>query len=226
MQVGSRPSDTAPRRQERGRRRIEAILDAAEDVFAEVGYEAATTNLIASRAGISPGSLYQYFASKQAIAESLAGRCLAQLAETQAGVFDDDLATISLDELVDRVIDPMLAFNLAHPGAKALLVGGGLSPELTASTQRLHNALCGQTEVLIGMRTPGLSPKDRALMATVTIQIYAAVLPAILAATPRERPRLIRELKTALVGYWTSVETAAARSPAATASSSSPTSRR
>lgn len=226
MQVGSRPSDTAPRRQERGRRRIEAILDAAEDVFAEAGYEAATTNLIASRAGISPGSLYQYFASKQAIAESLAGRCLAQLAETQVGVFDDDLATISLDELVDRVIDPMLAFNLAHPGAKALLVGGGLSPELTASTQRLHNALCGQTEVLIGMRTPGLSPKDRALMAIVTIQIYAAVLPAILAATPRERPRLIRELKTALVGYWTSVETAAARSAAPTASSSSPASRR
>ena len=63
-------------------------------------------------------------------------------------------------------------------------------------------------------------------MATVTIQIYAAVLPAILAATPRERPRLIRELKTALVGYWTSVETAAALSAAPTASSSSPTSRR
>jgi hypothetical protein len=55
------------------------------------------------------------------------------------------------------------------------------------------------------------------LMATVTIQIYAAVLPAILAATPRQRPRLIRELKTALVGYWTGVETAAARSSATTA---------
>ena len=63
-------------------------------------------------------------------------------------------------------------------------------------------------------------------MATVTIQIYAAVLPAILAATPRERPRLIRELKTALVGYWTSVETAAGRSAAPTTSSSSPASRR
>ena len=48
----------AARRQERGVRRAEAVLDAAEQVFAELGYDQTTTAAVASRAGISPGSLY------------------------------------------------------------------------------------------------------------------------------------------------------------------------
>src|SRR5713101_6888339 len=46
------------RRQDRGVRRIEAVLDAAEAVFAEAGYEGATASAIATRARISQGSLY------------------------------------------------------------------------------------------------------------------------------------------------------------------------
>src|SRR5207245_6697690 len=65
----------AARRQERGVRRAEAVLDAAEQVFAEVGYDQATTAAVASRAGISPGSRYQFFPNKQAIAQALGLRC-------------------------------------------------------------------------------------------------------------------------------------------------------
>ena len=59
-------------RQERGRRRIEGILEAAARVFAEVGYEAATTNAIAREARTSIGSLYQFFPNKGAVLEALA----------------------------------------------------------------------------------------------------------------------------------------------------------
>src|SRR5262252_3918482 len=62
------------RRQARGQRRIDLLLDVAALVFAEVGFEAATTNVIAARAGISPGSLYRFFPNKDAIAEALADR--------------------------------------------------------------------------------------------------------------------------------------------------------
>ncbi|OWY61551.1 hypothetical protein B7486_63205, partial [cyanobacterium TDX16] len=77
IQTGDRVSTQTrptPKRQERGLKRIALILDTAERVFTEVGYDAATTNLIASEAGISPGSLYQFFANKEAIAEALAAR--------------------------------------------------------------------------------------------------------------------------------------------------------
>lgn len=60
--------------QARGQQRVEAILAAAEVELAEVGYEAATTNQIAVRAGIPIGSLYQFFPNKQAIMQELARR--------------------------------------------------------------------------------------------------------------------------------------------------------
>ncbi|BDB42862.1 putative transcriptional regulator, TetR family protein [Mycobacterium kiyosense] len=47
------------------------ILDAAAQVFAEYGYSAGTTNRIAERAGMSIGSLYQYFPNKDAVLRAL-----------------------------------------------------------------------------------------------------------------------------------------------------------
>ena len=61
-------------RQVRGQQRVEAILAAAEGVMAEVGFEASTTNQIAARAGVPIGSLYQFFANKNAIVEEMARR--------------------------------------------------------------------------------------------------------------------------------------------------------
>jgi AcrR family transcriptional regulator len=63
-----------PRRQpsqQRARMTVEAILQAARAVIVERGYAAATTNYIAQAAGVSVGSLYQYFPRKEAIAAAM-----------------------------------------------------------------------------------------------------------------------------------------------------------
>jgi AcrR family transcriptional regulator len=65
---------TEPRRQERGKQRMESLMRAAEEVFSEVGFERATTNLIAARASVSPGTLYQFYPNKEAMAEALAAK--------------------------------------------------------------------------------------------------------------------------------------------------------
>ena len=88
---------TAPRRrQERGRRRMEQVLDVAAAVFAEVGYDRATTNAIAARAGMSPGSLYQFFANKEVIAEALVRRYAQQLRATHHAAFDPGTVDLTL----------------------------------------------------------------------------------------------------------------------------------
>ncbi len=58
-------------RQERAKETVSVILEAAAEVFAEKGYAGATTNKIAHRAGVSIGSLYQYFPNKDAILAGL-----------------------------------------------------------------------------------------------------------------------------------------------------------
>ncbi len=193
----------SPKRQRRGLRRIESILDAAEEVIAEQGYDATTTNQVAARAGISPGSLYQYFVNKAAIVEALSRRYLSHLTEqSEGGVFVSGLGDLPHWELVNRVVDPLLAFNLAHPAATSLLAGVDLSPELAASTRELHTALCDSVEILIGELAPARSAAERQLAATMSIQIFASTLPAVMAASPRVRPLVVRELKAALGGYW------------------------
>lgn len=58
-------------RQERARFTVAAILQAAASVIDDVGWARASTNRIAEKAGVSIGSLYQYFPNKEAILESL-----------------------------------------------------------------------------------------------------------------------------------------------------------
>lgn len=205
----SMSTTAAPRRQERGLKRMALILDTAEQVFTEVGYDAATTNLIAAEAGISPGSLYQFFANKEAIAEGLAARYVALMAEAQGVALDRSVVALPLAEMVDRIVDPMLAFNLEHPAAKALLNGADLAPALAQATEQMHDAILQRTEDLVGARLPHLEPAARTRVAIVSVQIYKALLPTVLDAAPRQRGAYVQELKAALVGYWTTLEPSA-----------------
>ncbi len=156
------------RRQARGERRMAEILDAAADAFAELGYEKASTNAIAARAGISPGSLYQFFPSKEAVARALADRFVADMRAAHAAAFADaDLAGMDLGELLDRVVDPLVAFNLANPGFKALFARPDMPSALAESSQPIQAAMLGQVESILDARVPGQAPADRARSARV-----------------------------------------------------------
>jgi AcrR family transcriptional regulator len=60
--------------QERSAARVERMLDVCGELIDELGYQATTTTLIAKRAGVSVGSLYQFFPDKQAVVQALAQR--------------------------------------------------------------------------------------------------------------------------------------------------------
>jgi AcrR family transcriptional regulator len=82
MSVNSHPGERAePRKrpaQLRSRRTVDAILDAAARIYGERGYAATTTNHVAEEAGVSIGSLYQYFPNKDSLLVALEERHLAQ----------------------------------------------------------------------------------------------------------------------------------------------------
>jgi AcrR family transcriptional regulator len=65
---------------------VEAILDATIQVLLNVGKEKLTTTKVALRAGVSVGTLYQYFPNKSALLQAALKRHLAEVAETIEGV--------------------------------------------------------------------------------------------------------------------------------------------
>ena len=89
-------------RQSRSQQTVDLILDAAGDLFASVGYEAATTNAIAEKAGISIGSLYRYYPDKDAILKELAERYYREQRELFEKVFVPDARYLPPAIMLDR----------------------------------------------------------------------------------------------------------------------------
>ncbi|MEV4063080.1 TetR/AcrR family transcriptional regulator [Nonomuraea dietziae] len=187
-------SDRPVRRQARGLRRMAEILDAAELVIAEVGYPDLTTNQVATRAGMSPGSLYQFFRNKDEILDGLVARYTDERREFWAERMASVTPDIPLEALVDSFVDESVAFKGSSPAYWALLYGSATGDRLAEASQRLHAAIAEQVAEMLVRRSPALD-KDRALlMGTMAVSMVKAVI-------PQNSPELVEELKVMLVGY-------------------------
>ncbi|MFC4563886.1 TetR/AcrR family transcriptional regulator [Nocardiopsis mangrovi] len=189
------------RRQERGRRRMAEILDAAEGVIAENGFEDATTNAIAARAGVSPGSLYQFFRNKDEILDALVPRFVQRSHGFWDAQLTEDVARLPLPDLIDRVVDAMAAFKADSPAYWVLFHGSPTSPRLARAAQELNGGIADRLRALFARRVPGLPEERLDLLAKVAIAITRGVFPMIMAAGGDDRRRVLAELKGLLLGY-------------------------
>ena len=96
---------------------METLLDATARVLAREGYDRASTNRIAAKAGVSVGSLYQYFPNKEALVATLVARhnreMLQLLRDALEKVASFDLAT-AMRELVRATVDAHLVDPALH----------------------------------------------------------------------------------------------------------------
>jgi AcrR family transcriptional regulator len=101
---------TEPRkfpRQERSKIAVEAILEATTRILTEEGYDKANTNRIAERAGVSIGSLYQYFPNKESLITALMVKHsneMVALVESKLTDFYDSTLETGISEIVKAVI--------------------------------------------------------------------------------------------------------------------------
>ena len=79
-------------RQRRSKATVEAMLDACAEEVGRLGYHALATHRIAARAGVSVGTLYQYFPNRDAVAGALATRALERLLEAMRRALADCIA--------------------------------------------------------------------------------------------------------------------------------------
>lgn len=119
-----------PNLQRQSDRRAE-ILDAAERCFARAGFHRASMQDICTEAGMSPGNLYRYFASKEALIAGICERNRADAADSfnhvqDAPDFFDALAGLARYHLVDRTDDEVsicaeiMAESRRHPDIRQL----------------------------------------------------------------------------------------------------------
>ncbi|WP_246083411.1 TetR/AcrR family transcriptional regulator [Nonomuraea diastatica] len=189
------------RRQARGLKRMAEILDAAEQVIAEVGYPELTTNQVAARAGMSPGSLYQFFRNKEEILDGLVTRYTDDRQEFWAGRLAAVTPDVPLDVLVGQLVDESVRFKSRSPAYWSLLYGTATGDRLAKAAGRLHDDIARHIASMLRRRSPGLAEERALLMGSMALAMVKAVMPMITSASPERGAELVGELKFALVRY-------------------------
>ena len=85
----------------------EKILEAADDLFGEIGFDAATTRQIADTSGVNKALIHYHFGSKDELFQALLDQYYAKLTGTLAGALTDEG---SVQQRIDRVIDIYVDF--------------------------------------------------------------------------------------------------------------------
>ncbi|CAL9467513.1 hypothetical protein SUDANB15_02746 [Streptomyces sp. enrichment culture] len=189
------------RRQARGERRITQLLEAAASVFCSTGYTAASTNAIAREAGVSPGTLYQFFPNKEAIAIELGSRLMHEMRETYGEALAPIDPTTPLEDAVAAAVDRFIDFNCRHPVFFTLMHGPDIPGRMAEEHDALHATLIARVEALLTPFLPDTPPADVRRTAQVCVGIYKAGLELVLAHEGAEREAYVRELKNVLFRY-------------------------
>jgi AcrR family transcriptional regulator len=197
------PADTAHRarrtpNQARSRALVERVVRAAARVFDERGYTAATTNHVAEAAGVSIGSLYQYFASKDELLVALAERHVDEvLPAVRARLADFDDAELPASAALRMLLDLAVQLNDSSRLHAVLYAEADRTPAIRASLAALDAELVRFVAAQIERAgTGGADPARRARL--VVVAADAALHTVVLRLPPAARPEAVADLADVL----------------------------
>ena len=200
--MGENQERRQARRQKRGVLRVEEILQAAGALFAECGYDNVTTNMIAARAGVSPGSLYQFFPNKEAIAQAFAADATEHLHRVYDALLSSEVMSLPLQGFVDTFVNEIIAFNRNYPGYLALELGSTHSSSLALAIADFQQGVQARLDALLAAYWPDSTPEQRRLPLLVSYRLFLALLPVALSGDEEHRRAIVREMKVVLYRYW------------------------
>lgn len=154
---------------------MSALLEATEIVLAERGFAATTTNHIADEAGVSIGTLYHYFPSKEALIEAVVHRMwVRELAVLEA--HGAALAEGPLDEAIRAIVRDLVAVVAARRDlyrrwyAEASHLG-----RLDEGLEITARAVAG-VQAAFEYRAGGLRPRNLAFAADLVVKMALAMV--------------------------------------------------
>lgn len=185
---------------------MDLILDAAASVFEQRGYTAASTNRIAERAGVSVGSLYEYFPSKESLLAALLDRHLQQgrqVLGTLATGVDERGVLPPLAQLTRRFVDAMIALHEMAPTLhRVIFEETRLHPRLRQTIDGFDDEMVALAEAILRAH-PEVSVSDVTVAARVVVQVIDGLThKVVIHPRPGESPRDYADTITSLVeGY-------------------------
>ena len=154
----SRPAPRRQPRQRRAQQTVEVVLDAVVEVLKRDGVTAVTTNRIAEVAGVSIGSVYQYFPDKRAIFMALHARHVDQIGRLVESTLVRH-ASSSLETSIRAVVEAMVDAHTTDPELYELLHAE--VPHRAGGARNFEGRLRGALRLAVASRADELkSPRD------------------------------------------------------------------
>jgi AcrR family transcriptional regulator len=196
---------TQPRKQAsqaRSRATVDAILEATARVLVHDGYDRASTNKVALAAGVSVGSLYQYFPNKEALVAAL----IERHQEEMAAVVRAALARIASSPLAvaaREVVELMLSAHAVDPKLHKVLVE---QVPRVAGLERVHaleDEMLALTRAYLDAHRAELRDVDHEIAAFLVVIAIEAVTHAAVLLRPEllDKRRFVDEVTAMLVRY-------------------------
>ena len=192
--------------QERSRKTLECLLEAAAQVFADRGYANTTTNHIAVRAGVSIGSLYQYFRSKDAILLALAERHVERAFDA---VMEEVLQkrAAPVPELLRALIDALIRAHQVEPRLhRVIFQEAHLDPQFHRRLNELDARATQVARELIEERCAELAVDNPEIVIFMVVETLDGVTDAMVMrhpevlGRPEFRDEMVRLLQLYLLG--------------------------
>jgi AcrR family transcriptional regulator len=194
-------SQSAMRRvpsQKRAQERVERILSIATDLIADRGIDGMTMSDLAVQAGVSIGSLYQYFPDKVAVVSSLAERYNAEGQACVAAELANVRTAADLRPALMRIVDAYYDMYLILPAMRAIWQATQADPSLQAIDAddcTAHGRMLSET---LERLDPEGNPIRQQLLATLLMQLVAAAVRHAIALEPAEGQATITLFKDML----------------------------
>lgn len=189
-------------RQRRSQETVEVLLEATTRVLKEEGYDRASTNRIARVAGVSVGSLYQYFPNKEALVMEV----IKRHAESQVALLSRmavELADAPMAVAVRTYITAMIEAHMVDPELHRVLVQQAMHlglEHLQQLDEACHTLVCAY----LTRRRDEILPDDLDLAAYMVVTaVESLVHRAVLARAPYDKVTLAEEVTRLVLRYLT-----------------------
>jgi AcrR family transcriptional regulator len=187
--------------QARSWERFNRILDAAAELFVEIGYESITTDEIAARANTSVGGLYRFFPDKLAVFHALLDRYFNRLRELFATLHTEETMQLPLDIYIGQLVDGFDLFASENPAFGTVFVQSRLIPTTITLSAAFNREIARQLAAFFAMRNPTLEQAQRDLIATISVEVASTLDILALSGDGTFQQQVLTETKKLLIAY-------------------------